>query len=280
MKKKMMFIFTLLFSLLLTACGTAEPSVAPEESETDNQELQLFLETTSYTEDYEKDGVLLATLRLSYPKLKVVTEDGEEFAAPEGEDIEQVRIAENFNIAMSAAMSEKQTYFVDMRENAKLHYEELDEEMRQYWTPYALEVNCESYESDTLISTLATGYWNAGGAHPTSFYEAKNFDFTHGRFFTLGELSDDAEPCRSAVAEEVIRQIREQGMDEWYYEDFETVVRDFVGTQMSFDDEGMTVLFEEGVLGPHAAGLPRFYVDYGVFGEYLNEYGKNLLSVQ
>lgn len=280
MKKRLVLIFSLLFVLLLASCGVSEPSAAPEESETDNQTLQLLLEMSSYSESYELDGVLLATLRLSYPKLKVVTEDGEEFAVPEDEDVKQLRIAENFNIAMAAAASEKQTYFIDMCENAKMHYEGLDDEMRKYWAPYALEVNCVSYQSDTLISMLGTGYWNSGGAHPTSFYETRNFDLSSGRFFTFGELSDHEEECRSSVAEEILRQIVEQGMDEWYYEDFEALVRDFVGTQMSFDDEGMTVYFEEGILGPHAAGIPCFKIPYAVFSDYLSEYGREVLNIK
>ena len=279
MKRRTVLLFSLLFVLLLAACGTAGPSAAPEESETDNQELQLFLETVSYTEDCEKDGVLLAALRLSYPRLKVLTEDGEAFAAPEGENVKQMRIAENFNACMDERMEERKEVFRSLCDDAQAHYESLDGERREYWGNYVLEENHTSFQSENLVSTVTTGYWHTGGAHPTSFYETWNFDLLTGEYFTLTDLSDDGAAIHRAVADEVARQVGERRLDQVYFEDYEAIIRDLAYTHLSFDQTCLTVRFDLYTLAPYAMGIPEFSVGYEVFCDYLSEHAREVLPV-
>ncbi len=286
MKKRWILRFSLLYALLLTACAAAEPSVSQVESETDIEALNLSLETSFYSEDYEKDGVLLATLRLSYPKLVVTAEDGEEYIGPETETVDgvtryldEVRIAKNFNAHMEAEITARQEEFNALCSDAQSHYAQLDEEQKKYWGNYALEVNHTSFQSENLISTVATGYWMAGGAHPTSFYETWNFDLLTGEFFTLTDLSNDGAAIHRAVADEVACQVNTRRLDQVYFEDYESIVRDLAYTHLSFDEKGLTVRFDLYTLAPYAMGVPEFFVGYEVFCDYLSKHAREVLPV-
>lgn len=265
--------------LLLTACGTAEMRVSMVEQKTDREVLSFSLERNTYSMDFKEKDVLLATIRLDYPKLTVVTEDGEAFAAPDDKNIRQVRIAKAFNAAMEAEMAAQKEAFSALCSDAQNHYRSLDEAYKEYWSGYSLAIDCTSFQGENLISTVAAGYWYSGGAHPSSFHQAWNFDLAAGEFVTLEELTEDGDACHRAVADEVARQIYAQGLDRGYFEDFESIVRDLAYTTMSFDDKGMTVRFALYTLAPYAAGVPEFFIDYDVFCAYLNERGREVLPV-
>ncbi len=290
MKTKMRKTMTVLFSLLLlllVGCGSTAPTEEENLPEVEENTLSLSLKTTGFSMDYnDKQNVRLAELRLSYPKLVVVTEDGEEYIGPETETVEgvtryldEVRIAKNFNARMEAEMEARQEEFNTLCSDAQSHYAQLDEEQKKHWGNYALEVNHTSFQSENLVSTVATGYWMAGGAHPTSFNETWNFDLLTGEFFTLTDLSNDGAAIHRAVSDEVARQVNDRRLQQGYFEDYETIIRDLAYTHLSFDELGLTVRFDLYTLAPYAAGIPEFFVGYEVFCDYLNKHAREVLPV-
>ena len=279
MKKFLVLLCSLLLALALVACGAGEKSESGVEMETDIEELSLSLERTGYSMDFSQKDVLLAELRLTYPKLSVVTADGEEFAESDDESIKQVRIAKAFNAKMEAEMEARKEEFNTLCSDAQSYYDSLDDAQKEYWGNYVLEINYTGFQSENLVSTVAAGYWYTGGAHPSSFHQTWNFDLTTGEFFTLDDISNDSAAIRTAVADEIMRQIYAEELHYGYFEDYEAVVRDLAYTHLSFDELGVTVRFDLYTLAPYAAGIPEFFFGYEVLCDCLNERGREVLPV-
>lgn len=113
-----------------------------------------------------EDGTLLASYRFQLPVLTACRPDGTAITAPLNEAEEQaVSVTDAFNekFAKWAAAEEFPEYVAGAEEDLALRQEWGGE-----WNPYALELTCQIYQTDHLISIAAQYYSNTGGAHPNT----------------------------------------------------------------------------------------------------------------
>ena len=103
------------------------------------------------------------------------------------------------------------------------------------------------------------------------------YDLNIGKFFSYLDLTDDTEGYKGAIAETILAQIEEHGLQKDYYDDYETEVRSLENAQLMFDEEGLTVLFPEFILAPHAVGEQVFMVVYPEIEMYFNDYAMTVL---
>lgn len=246
MKRTMTLLLTLAMLVTLSACAAPKFDATVE----------------SYGDTVKaSDGTVLIEYSYDLPRL----------SAKGGATAQ--KIADTFNATMEQFMQDEKDSIAEMQEDAEGYYLLSS----AVWTPYSDTATSEFYLTEKMlsVSTCASSYF--GGAHPYSAYVTWNYDLGTGEFFTLDDLTDDAEAMTAAVAENILTQITETGMDEWYYDTYEDYVRTLEGAQVCFDALGMQVYFSDYLLGPHAAGIPQFSVPYGTIRPLLNEYGTKVL---
>ena len=153
------------------------------------------------------------------------------------------------------------------------------------WTPYALELTCQVYQTDHLVSIAAQYYSNTGGAHPNTCLLAWNFDLETGTFFGSDQLAGNGE-FRKTVSEELIRQARETAEtaemepEMYFWQDYADIIEDWHNYAVSFDETGMTVAFSPYELACYAAGPQVFHVTYDYLLPHLGEQGQTILGLE
>jgi len=290
MKKIIAFVLAAQMILTLAACGSkpaeSAPSLPPQEEEQmPTVELSFRVDTTEWSEsaatEYEGQAYTLIEGYCSLPKLVPVDGSGEEFSIQgnANSELSQLRAAANFNATMEQRMAKLQEAYRENLAYADELFPQLMSGEFPWWQPMAEDIHSYIYENGDLVSVVLVGYSYLGGAHPNSYFERYNFDLAAGEFVEYEDLAASEEEFRMAVAEFIRNYIYASGLNEGYYDDFESYLFDLAYTQMSFDGEGMTVSFDEYTMGPHAAGIPTFLVPYDIFCDYLNDYGRALLAV-
>ena len=299
---KILAVLLLLVSLL-TGCGATAPAAeqataekTEKPAETKVAEATLVVEApkeeiVTYAVDMAvrtdeaatEDGVPLATYRAVYPVLKVVREDGTAVETAETE-------AEQAAMEVAAVFNAKFGDWAEARgfkEMTAMVKEELawfQEEGMDWYGGYTVELQCEVYQTEKLLSVTGLYYAYTGGAHPNTSLLAWNFDLTDGTFFGPELLSDQTE-FQQVVSEQLailaLETAVENGMapEEFFWEDYETLLDGWANYTVSFDETGMTVAFSPYELACYAAGPQEFHLTYNWLQPHLSEYGCELLGL-
>ena len=269
---KKLFLLTLVTAMVLSlvACGEKTPETPPVE-EPPVLQLSFRLEESAWsaeeTLDHEGETYTLVSAYAKLPKLVLVDESGTE-AQPQvnsEQGLLQAKALENFNTAMNQRLEKLQEAYQTNIESAKELFPQLMAGEFAWWNPMAEDIQSQVYEQGDFLSVTLVGYSYLGGAHPTSYYETYNFDLSTGEFVDYEDLSVSEGGFRMAVAEYIRGDMYASGLNEYYYDDFESYLFDFAYTHMAFDEKGMTVYFDEYTMGPPAAGIRTFLVPYDVF---------------
>jgi len=295
-------LLILLMLLMLTACGAAsaekpapEPQTPPPlEEETVRTEepaeeihYQVELLRLNNTKQAE-DGTPLLNFGVSIPVLTALREDGTAIVRSENggqaltEAEEQaLAVAETFNGNFAEWTDDKSLF--EFEEMAQQELDWYREEGFDWHGGYTWELTCGVYQTERMISVSGLYYSYTGGAHPNSWQLSWNFDLEEGTFFEPELLADGTE-LRTAVAEEILRQVRtplEDGTTpaDGYWEDYETLINDWGSYAVFFDETGMTVVFSPYELAPYAAGPQEFHFDYDWLEPHLGSRGQALLGL-
>ena len=230
-----------------------------------------------------EDGTELLTYQFEVPELTVCRGNGEIVSEAETPQEEQaLTTAKTFN-----------TRFADWLDGSNLDnlLEGAKEELAfcredgMTWSPYALELECEIYQSDGLISVSGTYYSNTGGAHPNTALLSWNFDLDEGSFFTPVVLAENGGEFLTAVEQELNAQALQTASDantppeEYFWPDYAEILRDWANYAVSFDETGMTVAFSPYELACYAAGEQVFHLTYDQILPYLSEHGEKVLGI-
>ena len=297
--KKIMIL--LLMIGLLTGCGATAPAAEVTEPTETTVEEQL-VETVpameppaeqrlTYVVDMAvrsdeastEDEIPLAKYRAVYPVLTVCREDGSIVETAETEqEHAAVEIAASFNEKFEDwAVARGFEEMTSMVEEELAWYQ--SEEMGWYGG-YTVELQCETYQTENLLSVTGVYYAYTGGAHPNTSLLAWNFDLTDGSFFGPELLSERPE-FQQSVSEQLAIMARETAVEsgmapeEFFWEDYETILEDWVNYTVSFDETGMTVAFSPYELACYAAGPQEFRLTYNWLQPHLSEYGCELLGL-
>ena len=282
-------LIALLLTLLLTGCGAVSMtmvtgSLPPAASDPEPSEMVRYtVELAAWSEEARaEDGILLASYTFQLPVLTVVGEDGTPITDARSKTEEQALAAAaafNEKFGKWAAAEEFPEFVTSAEEDLALR-----REWDTQWMPYELTLDCTVYQTDRIISVAGLYYSYTGGAHPNTWQLGWNFDLEGGTFFGPEMLTDGTE-LQEAVSGEIIRQAQlplEDGTvpAEGYWEDYEAIIANWVSYTVSFDEEGMVVIFSPYELAPYAAGPQIFRLSYDWLEPHLSAHGRTLLELE
>lgn len=290
-------LLALMMSLMLAACSAVPPvtnvqAAAPPvpaseygkaEAET-GAAVRCVVETEICSDSAAaEDGTLLASYSFTLPVMRVVRSDGSPVKV--GETAEETRAlegAETFNQRFAEWAAARE--FEGLVEEARELLEWQRQENLPWFGGYTLELHCEIYQTDNLVSVLGTYYSNTGGAHPNTWQLGWSFDLRQGTFLEP-ELLSEGTDLLDAVAEEILRQAdapdgNGQALSGDYWEDYGAIIGNWYSYAVSFDAEGMTVIFSPYELAPYAMGPQCFRLSYDWLAPHLSDYGRALLGLE
>lgn len=230
-----------------------------------------------------EDGTELAVRTYVLPRMSVEREDGTavtEAATPEEETA--LAAAGTFNSQFESwAASDNFDEITSWAEEERV----FRVESGLAWHPYSLELTCEVYQTDRLVSVRAEYYSNTGGAHPNTVLLAWNFDLTTGQFFAPELLASDGQAFSQAVLDVLLEQSRETAAsydlapEEFFWANYAEILSGWSSYAVSFDETGMTVGFSPYELASYAAGAQVYHLDYDQIAGYLSGHGLTVLGL-
>ena len=284
-------LIALLMTLLLTGCGASAmtmvtgsqpPAASAPEVET-TEAIRFEVEKQLWSDEANaEDGTTLASYTFQLPVLTAVREDGTSISEARNKTEEQALAAAaafNEKFGKWAAAEEFPEFVTSAEEDLALR-----REWDTQWMPYELTLDCTVYQTDRIISVAGLYYSYTGGAHPNTWQLGWNFDLEEGIFFGPELLTDGTE-LQEAVSGEIIRQAQlplEDGTvpAEGYWEDYEAIIANWTSYTVSFDEEGMVVIFSPYELAPYAAGPQTFRLSYEWLEPHLSAHGRVLLGLE
>lgn len=251
----------------------SDPAAAAEPEVTWRYEVK----TENVKDKYEDAGVMLATTDNDYPVLELVC-DGEEGKC--GEPPEEMQaVVDAFYKGSWGYMLELDTAY-ELGKMALEQYNETDPEYRQYFPTYYnwTEIG-ETRQAGDLIEVQVFGSTYLGGAHGVEEIKNFHFDLKTGEFFELSDLTDEPEKLRQVIADDIVNGIFEHNGEGEYFDGFAQTIEGREAYNVSFGEDGMTVIFDEYEIAPYASGLPEFTIPYEKFARFLNARGERLLDL-
>jgi len=285
-------ILALALSLLLTACSAAPvtnvqnapppANLLPLVSE---EPITYEVELVTYQDAAQaEDGTPLASYCFQLPHLYPVRADGTAVETAETmAETQALAAAEAFNQHFGAWAAAAE--FEELTEEAREDLAWRRSEGMDWQSGYTLELTCQVYQTDRLVSVSGLYYsYIEGAAHPNSWQMGWNYDLEQGDFLEPELLSGD-QPLREAVTAELLRQAEQPQEDgsipvDQYWEDYEEILANWPTAAVAFDELGMTVIFSPYELAAYGFGPQCFQVGYDYLSPYLDQQGRALLGLE
>ena len=279
-----------LSALMLTACSAPPvleiqsaplPPAAMVEPAAEPVRYTVELETWEQSSQAE-DGTPLVTCTYTLPVLTAVRADGTAADGAGDGERQALAVAEAFNREFTAWRSGED--FDELTREAQADLDWRRTEDVPWTTGYVLDLDCQIYQTDELISVAGTHYnFLDGAAHPNIWRMSWNFDLEDGAFFAPDFLAESSE-LQTAVTEEIIRQANEPLEDgtvpaEFYWEDYRDIAANWSTAAVTFDGAGMTVIFSPYELAAYGFGEQIFHISYDFLRPYLSDHGRELLGL-
>ncbi len=283
MKRMILCLVLSLLLLLSCACATlavvepdasapAKPSApapvaaaeAPAEPEPTQGLMPPYAASVTMQDIHEElkaeDGTVVLTFTGAFPLVEV---DGNESATK----------------AIYAYFQEKyEDYLKDDDEDgivqrAKEDYDDLHEELPHIF-PYEIQVNYSVMRADkTCLSFVMNEYSNTGGAHPNAACETVTFDTATGKKLEFADIVTDEKEARAFVEQSFLQYFEANEADLGLYEDYKEHVSEILDDDVWFFDEiGVTIIVNEYVVAPHAAGILNLTIPYAEFPQLKEAY--------
>ena len=280
-----------LLALTLTACSV--PSVAQIQNaplpptamlESAEEPIQYTVELQTWEQSSQaEDGTPLVSCTYTLPVLAASRGDGTAVDEAQTEQEERaLAVTEAFNREFQAWTTGET--FDELTQEAQADLDWRRTEDVPWTTGYVLDLECQVYQTEELISVSGTHYnFLDGAAHPNIWRMSWNFDLTDGAFFAPDFLAEGSE-LQTAVTEEIIRQANEPLEDgtvpaEFYWEDYRDIAANWSTAAVSFDAAGMTVIFSPYELAAYGFGEQTFRVSYDFLRPHLSDHGLELLGL-
>lgn len=231
-------IALVLFLSILTGCAgetltnVKSSSITPNAAQTE-EAVRYTVETETCADTIQaEDGTELLAYQFEVPELEVCRADGEIVNEAETDQEEQaLTAAETFNARFADWLDGSS---LDVFLEAAKEELEFSRAEGLTWSPYTLELQCEVYQNDRMVSVSGTYYSNTGGAHPNTAVLSWNFDLREGTFFTPALLAADSDEFLKAVEQELNVQALQIAADadlppeEYFWADYTDILRDWV----------------------------------------------------
>ena len=280
-----------LLALTLTACSV--PSVTQIQNaplpptamlESAEEPIQYTVELQTWEQSSRaEDGTPLVSCTYTLPVLAASRGDGTAVDEAQTEQEERaLAVTEAFNREFQAWTTGET--FDELTQEAQADLDWRRTEDVPWTTGYVLDLECQVYQTEELISVSGTHYnFLDGAAHPNIWRMSWNFDLTDGAFFAPDFLAEGSE-LQTAVTEEIIRQANEPLEDGtvpagFCWEDYRDIAANWSTAAVSFDAAGMTVIFSPYELAAYGFGEQTFRVSYDFLRPYLSDHGLELLGL-
>lgn len=292
MRKCLSLILTFCLLAALTGCATTLPT--PEDPASpavvDPEEITYEVTTDPYEQTVTADdGTVLMTISFQLPHLQAYADGAliETPATPAQE--EAMAKVSTFNENFDQWRESKDT--MQSISDAKNLYQQYPEWFGPDSTmTYAEEFNYSVYRTGSLISIAADYYSYLGGAHPNDVYFSWNFDLDSGIFLAIPELAEDPQAFTLAVADMIEVQAVERfqsdsdyaglSLSDIYWENYREVLEKWASDYaVSFDAEGMTIIFSAYELASYASGPQEFHFSYEQLASYWSDSGRAVLGL-
>lgn len=299
MKKLLSLMLALCLLALSGGCGGQSSSLSSQDTQAESplvpltpaEEITYEVVTDRFEESvYSDDGeTLLMTISFALPRLQAYA-DGVliEMPATSVQENAQERVAAfngKFDQWKNAQTTEQ--YITDVKDWYGVAPEVFTGDNSAY---FGEEFTFTSYRIGSLISVAAVYYSYLGGAHPNTVYLSWNFDLDSGAFLTIPELAKDPQAFTLAVADMIEAQATEQfqsdpdfgglPLSDIYWGDYRDTLEKWSSDYaVSFDAEGLTVIFSAYELAPYAAGAQEFHIPYAALSDYWSDSGRAALGL-
>ncbi len=221
-------------------------------------------------ETHAEDGTLVCACHYEVPEL-----------LPSGELTEKQQASlDAFRAAMEELLADSRYTYETLSSMALENYSSAQSDGLDWFGHYMSETTCTAWCGERAVSLQFQHYINSGGAHPSIVHVCHLFDLEQGEMVEIREItSGTGDAFFTAVSNEILRQIDEQGLAEFYYEDYADAVNAHTDAQYYFHDGTLTVLFPLYTLAPYAAGFPIFEIPAEIYAAALNTRGQALLGL-
>ena len=208
---KKLFTLLFIFSLcVLAACGGENTPPTEETAEWEPFPYELMFQVGYSHETHSEDGTLVCSCHHEIPKL-----------LPSGElTTAQQTSVDAFHAAMDEILAGSRLLYDSLSETALADYAYRTVTGLGWDGYYTDEMTYTAHTTPYAVAIDFKGYTYAGGPHPGEGNVCYLFDLEKGAMASIDEISD-GEAFRSALAEEILRQIAENGLAPSYYEDYE-----------------------------------------------------------
>lgn len=164
----------------------------------------------------------------------------------------------------------------ELLDSAKKDYEARNTEQRQNWNEYEVSMKYEAERTDYAVLSFVRDYYEyTGGAHPNSTRYAENFSKMTGEKLTFKDIVKDEKEAKEIITNYLSRELRKTEYRANIYEDFEERLPELITDDNWYlSDEGLVIIVNEQILGPHAFGIHEFTIPYSSASFLENLYRK------
>lgn len=259
-------------------CKTYRDSVCAE----DGTELAVCQFVLPEMHVYNKEGKRLETT--DSPKNSSRSQNRNQKQGQKQEEETALAIAETFNEQFFTWT--KELGLEELAELSQTNRTRSGEQNIPWSGAYEIDMTCEVYQTERLVSITAVCSSDTGGAHPNRVLLAWNFDLTSGKFFTPEILAENGPIFSRMVQVELLQQSQTHAVENgtspenYFWENYREILSNWSSYAVSFDDTGMTIGFSPYELASYAAGNQIYHLDYEQLKPYLSDYGRLLLDLE
>lgn len=194
-------------------------------------------------------GVPLLTVESKVPIVKI-----------KGNEVASSKI----NTYYDGVKKEFQAKVQEFLDYAEENYGSRPNEDLQYWNSYALGLSYSPARVDDKVVSLVRAYYEfAGGAHPNSLKYAENFSVDTGEKLTLKDITKDEVEARTEINDYILKLTQGEAYKGYFFEGYEKDLPKILEENTwYFSNEGLVVIANEYIIGPHALGILEFTIPY------------------
>ena len=113
------------------------------------------------------------------------------------------------------------------------------------------------------ISLIRDYYEYTGGAHPNSTRYAENFSTLTGEILTLKDITKNEAEAKKAINAVILKQTQIAEYKDYLFKGYEKDIPQILtDNTWYFSDEGLVIICNEYIIGPHALGILEFTIPY------------------
>lgn len=152
----------------------------------------------------------------------------------------------------------------ELQDYAEESYGSRPNEDLQYWNSFALGLSYSASRVDEkVISLIREEYEFAGGAHPNTVRYTEQFSTATGEKLTLKDVTKDEVKARKEINDYILKLTKKKEYEGYFFEGYEKELPKILEENTwYFSNEGLVVIANEYIIGPHALGILEFTIPY------------------